>query len=502
MSFKFIERFLNNKKSENQTKSIKMIFQQACKSNDFHHFSPTEGQNITISYYKSMVDSKKLNELLLPAIQENDQKVNEISDLKKFIPFEDVHVTSDPLDVEKSLIKGYVIVHLKNSEQYLLTINLSNSNLGYRENNETENEFSVIGPKIGFVENIDTNLHLLRKQMAVTELIFEEIKIGSMSKTEVVIAYIDGVTNPEYIQTVRQRLNNIDFDVVFDSSQIDQIISDNSNTPFPIFLSTERIDRVVYAMVSGQVAIISNGSPYIITGPTTILDFFISPEDYYLPWMAGSFFRIIRIFSVIFSLFSTPIYVAVLTFHYEVIPEDLLEPLISSRAHVPFPPVWEAIFLEIAIELLREAGARLPTKIGQTLGIVGGIVIGQASVQAALTSNILLIIVSLSALASFTTPIYKMSNAIRLIRFPLILLASFLGGFGIAIGFVLLLSHLLKLKSLGNPYMVPLYPFRIKNFRDSFIRSSYQHTTNRSRFLRPLSLKRYTPNEDKDDRQQ
>lgn len=501
MSFKFIKRFLNNQKSENQTKSIETIFQQAGKSNDFHQFSPTEGKDITISYYKSMVDSKKLNDLLLPAIQENYKKLSEISDLKKLIPFEDVLVTSDPLDVEKRLIKGYVIVHLKNFNQHLLTINVSNSNLGYRENNETENEFSVIGPKVGFVENIDINLHLLRKQMAVTELIFEEIKVGSMSKTEVVIAYLDGVTNPDYIQTVRQRLNDIDFDVIFDSSQIDQIISDNSNTPFPIFLSTERIDRVVYAMISGQVAILSNGSPYIITGPTTILDFFISPEDYYLSWMIGSFFRVIRIFSVIFSLFSTPIYVAVLTFHYEVLPEDLLEPLISSRAHVPFPPVWEAIFLEITIELLREAGARLPTKIGQTLGIVGGIVIGQASVQAALTSNILLIIVSLSALASFTTPIFKMSNAIRLIRFPFILLAAFLGGFGIAVGFVLLLSHLLKLKSLGNPYMVPLYPFRIKNFRDSFFRSSYQYTTSRSKFLRPLSLKRYATNEDKDDHQ-
>lgn len=499
MSIKFIKRFLNNQKSENQIKSIKTIFQQAGKSNDFHQFSPTEGKDITISYYKSMVDSKKLNDLLLPAIQENYKKLSEISDLKKLIPFEDVLVISDPLDVEKRLIKGFVIVHLKNFNHCFLTINLSNSNLGYRKNNDTENEFSVIGPKVGFVENIDINLHLLRKQMAVTELIFEEIKIGSISKTEVVIAYLDGVTNQEYIKTVRQRLKDIDFDVVFDNSIIDQLISDNSNTPFPVYLSTERIDRVVYAMISGQVAILSNGSPYVITGPTTILDFFISPEDYYLSWMVGSFFRIIRIFSVIFSLFSTPIYVAVLTFHYEVLPEDLLEPLISSRAHVPFPPVWEAIFLEITIELLREAGARLPTKIGQTLGIVGGIVIGQASVQAALTSNILLIIVALSALASFTTPIYKMSNAIRLIRFPFILLAAFLGGFGIAIGFVLLLSHLLNLKSLGNPYMVPLYPFRIKNFRDSFIRSSFQYTTNRSKYLRPLSLKRYAAKEDKDD---
>lgn len=499
MPFKFLQRFKNNQKSEKETRSIKTIFQQAGKSSDFHQFSPLKEKDIIISYYKSMVDIKIINNHLLPAIQDHIEKIKEINDIKMFIPFEDAVVTTDPLDVEEKLIKGYVIVQIKDANQHFLTINIENANLGYRENNNSENEFSVIGPKVGFVENIGINLHLLRKQIAVPELVFEEIKIGSMSKTEVVIAYLDGITNPQYIQTVRQRLKNIDFDVIFDNSQIDQIIADNSNTPFPIFLSTERVDRVVYAMISGQVAIISNGSPYIITGPTTILDFFISPEDYYLSWVIGSFFRIVRIFSVIFSLFATPLYVAILTFHYEVVPDDLLQPLISSRAHVPFPPVWEAIFLEITIELLREAGARLPTKIGQTLGIVGGIVIGQASVQAALTSNVLLIIVALSALASFTTPIFKMSNAIRLIRFPLILLAAFLGGFGITIGLVLLLGHLLKLKSFGNPYMVPLFPFRIKDFRDSFIRSSYQFTTSRSRFLSPLSLKRYAPSQDKDD---
>ncbi|MFJ5758910.1 spore germination protein [Neobacillus sp. NPDC093182] len=502
MSFKFVKYIKSDNKAKNESQSLKTIFQQASKSSDFHQFSPfKERDTIIISYYKSLVDTKIINYLLIPNIQEHFEKIKEPSDIKNLIPFDEVLVTSDPIEVEKKLTKGYVIIHFKGSEtQEILTINIQDDNLGYRTNNETENEFSVIGPKVGFVESIAVNIHLLRKRMADTKLVFEEIKIGSLSKSEIVIAYLDGITNPQYIETVRQRLNDINFDVVFDSSQLEQIISDNSNTPFPIFLSTERIDRVVYAMISGQVAILSNGSPYIVTGPSTLLDFFVSPEDYYLSWILGSFFRIIRIFSVLFSMFSTAIYVAILTFHYEVIPNDLLEPLISSRAHVPFPPVIEAIFLEITIELLREAGARLPTKIGQTLGIVGGIVIGQASVQAALTSNILLIIVSLSALASFTTPIYKMSNAIRLLRFPFILAAATLGGFGIIIVFALLLSHLLKLKSLGNPYMVPLFPFRVKDFKDSFIRSSYQLTTNRSKFLRPLLPSRYTPSQDKDDK--
>ncbi|WP_264737845.1 spore germination protein [Cytobacillus firmus] len=485
----------------NKGKTIKAIFEQAKKSSDFHQFNPfEEDNNIVISFYKSMVDTEIINKHFLPEVQEHIATITAINDLKTKIPFDEVEVTGDPNEVEKNLIKGYVIVHFMAAEPLeVLMINIKNDNLGYRSNNETENEFSVIGPKVGFVENISVNIHLLRKQIAVSELVFEEIKIGSMSKTEVVIAYLDGISNPQYINTVRQRLKNIDFDIVFDSSQLEQIISDNSNTPFPVFLSTERVDRVVYAMASGQIAILSNGSPYILTGPSTLLDFFNSPEDYYLSWILGSFFRIIRILGVLFSMFSTAIYVAVLTYHYEVIPEELLGPLISSRANVPFPPVLEAFFLEITIELLREAGARLPSKIGQTLGIVGGIVIGQASVEAALTSNILLIIVSLSALASFTTPIFKMSNAIRLLRFPFILFASILGGFGIAVGFVFLLSHLLKLKSLGNPYMVPLYPFRIKDYQDSFIRTSYQYTTNRSRFLRPLSLKRYAPGKGKDD---
>ena len=194
-----------------------------------------------------------------------------------------------------------------------------------------------------------------------------------------------------------------------------------------------------------------------------------------------------------FSIFASSIYIAVATYHYEMLPKDLLPPIIFSRHNVPFPPVLEVLFLEITIELLREAGSRLPSKVGQTLGIVGGIVIGQASVAAALTSNILLIIVALSALASFTTPIYKMSNAIRFIRFPLILIVAVWGGLGIMIGICLLLTHVTRLESLGTPFTVPLYPFRPKDLKDSFIRSSYNVTTTRPSYLRPKSLVRYQP---------
>lgn len=222
-------------------------------------------------------------------------------------------------------------------------VNLAD-NHGLRENNDTENEFSVVGPKVGFVEDLDTNIGLLRTQINIPNLIIKEIIVGTTSKTKVAIIYIDGVTNEQYIQTVEQRLTDIDYDFVFDSSLLDQMMSDNSLTPFPLFVSTERRDRVVYSLIGGQVAVISDGSPYIITGPSTLFDFFISAEDYYLPWILGSFFRLIRIFGVIFSLFTTSMYVAITTYHYEVIPKICLVPLFFPDKTFHFLPSLKCFF--------------------------------------------------------------------------------------------------------------------------------------------------------------
>ena len=205
--------------------------------------------------------------------------------------------------------------------------------------------------------------------------------------------------------------------------------------------------------------------------------------------MYATFSRILRLIAVLFSICATPLYVAVLNYHYELIPSDLLETLILSRAKVPFPPLIEALFLELAIDLLREAGARLPMKVGQTLGIVGGIVIGQASVQAGLTSNILLIIVALSALASFITPIYKMGNAVRLLRFPFLIFAEIGGLFGISLGFIFLFTHLFRLTSLRKPYAL-FYPTRQQSVKDSWIRFPLTMIDTRDVQARPQHVKK------------
>ncbi len=488
----------NNEKQATTSKGIHDLFTKTKKSSDFIQFSlANEAGYLIISYYNTLIDQQKLQSKVLHVFK--DQSVNmgiltEIDETRDIIPIEDIVITDNMEVIELKLLKGYAILQINENDSRCALIHLSNEKAGLRDKNEAENEFSVVGPKIGFVENIDINIHLLRQQINTPDLILQEITIGSMSHTKVVVAYIEGVTNEQHVNTMTQRLQNIDFDVVFDSSQLHQIISDNTLTPFPLSLSTERVDRAVWALINGQVAILSNGSPYAVTAPSALLDFFISPEDYYLPWVLASFLRLIRIFGVLFSVFASSIYIAVLTYHYEMVPKALLGPLSFSRHNVPFPPVLEVLFLEFTIELLREAGARLPTKVGQTLGIVGGIVIGQASVEAALTSNVLLIIVALSALASFTTPIYKMSNTIRFLRFPLILLAGIWGGLGIVIGISFIIVHLTRLESLGIPYTVPLYPFRHKDFADSLIRLSFNALSKRPSYLRPRSLWRYHPN--------
>ncbi|REE88964.1 GerA spore germination protein [Paenibacillus taihuensis] len=479
--------------------NLKQALRASMKSDDFMQTTVViQDKQLFLSFYKTLVSHEQLHHDLLSFLMIPNEGIDTLDDLKALIPLENITLSSDLTEIRKSVSEGSIFLQLDDGSNDGLIVDISDPMLGHRINNDTENEYSVLGPKVGFVENIDINLSLLRRGLGTEKLIFEEHKIGTLSRTRVVIAYMEDVTNPQHINTARQRLLDLDFDVVFETALLEQLITDNSNSPFPLFLSSERLDRIMYSLINGEVAIICDGSPSVITGPTTIFSFIISPEDYYLPWIMGSFFRLIRYFGVAFSILATSFYVAILTFHYNIIPRDLLGPIIESRSNVPFPPLLEVLFLEITIELLREAGSRLPTKVSQTLGIVGGIILGQAAVAAGLTSNILLIIVSLSALASFTTPIFKISNTIRFLRFPLIVLAYLWGGLGIMMGLILILGHLLRLKSLGSPYIVPLFPFRYNSFSDSIVRSSFTMLYNRFFTTRPLTQQRYTVRKNKD----
>ncbi|MFC4776977.1 spore germination protein [Paenibacillus sp. GCM10023252] len=338
---------------------------------------------------------------------------------------------------------------------------------------QSETETVITGPHDAFVETATVNLSLIRRRVRSSHLKIVKLQVGEVTKTDVYILYIQDLVNPEYVNEMRSRISNIEIDAVHDGNMLAQYIDDHPNAIFPLYQTTERIDSTVSKLVGGRVLVIMDGSPSAITAPSSFFEFFTSPDDYYQRWMLGSAIRLLRFLAFIITISFTALYVSLTTFHYEMIPESLLLTLTQSRSEVPFPPLYEALFLEITIELLREAGARLPSKIGQTIGIVGGIVIGQAAVQASLTSNVLIIAVASSAIASFVIPSYVMSASIRLMRFGLILLAGLLGNFGLMAGVAFLIIHLAGLTSLGSSYMTPIAPQNFQDWKDVFIRAPF-----------------------------
>ncbi|PFW22958.1 spore germination protein GerIA [Bacillus cereus] len=465
--------------------SLQDLIAKLKKSSDFinYHTSDDETMPYWISYYRPSLDGEKLQKYLMPTLLEHP--CSSLEELKEHIPMSGITITNDLQKIEDMVLKGHAIIQLNQQDQKCMLANIAIDN--YRAPSPPLNESTVIGPQEGFVEAIDTNINLVRKRLPVLELQTKEMIVGEFSKTKVVMMYLDNLAEKENVDFLEESLRALEYDQINDSAYIQELMGEKSI--FPLYINTERTDRVTKALIDGKIAIFVDGSPSVLLTPVSYFDFFISPEDYNVSWLYATFSRILRLIAVLFSICATPLYVAVLNYHYELIPSDLLETLILSRAQVPFPPLIEALFLELAIDLLREAGARLPMKVGQTLGIVGGIVIGQASVQAGLTSNILLIIVALSALASFITPIYKMGNAVRLLRFPFLMFAEIGGLFGISLGFIFLFTHLFRLTSLRKPYAL-FYPTRQQSVKDSWIRFPLTMIDTRDVQARPQHVKK------------
>ncbi|MBY0132572.1 spore germination protein [Bacillus cereus] len=473
------------KPEKDRIHSLQNLIEKLKKSSDFvnYHTSDDETMPYWISYYRPSLDGEKLQKYLMPTLLERPNA--SLEELKEHIPMSGITITNDLQKIEDMVLKGHAIIQLNQQDQKCMLANIAIDN--YRAPTPPLNESTVIGPQEGFVEDIDTNINLVRKRLPVLDLQTKEMIIGEFSKTKVVMMYLDNLAEKDNVDFLEESLRALEYDQINDSAYLQELMGEKSI--FPLYINTERTDRVTKALIDGKIAIFVDGSPSVLLTPVSYFDFFISPEDYNVSWMYATFSRILRLIAVLFSICATPLYVAVLNYHYELIPSDLLETLILSRAQVPFPPLIEALFLELAIDLLREAGARLPMKVGQTLGIVGGIVIGQASVQAGLTSNILLIIVALSALASFITPIYKMGNAVRLLRFPFLMFAEIGGLFGISLGFIFLFTHLFRLTSLRKPYAL-FYPTRQQSVKDSWIRFPLTMIDTRDVQARPQHVKK------------
>lgn len=354
---------------------------------------------------------------------------------------------------------------------------------------KSDTEQVIRGPHEAFNETLRSNTGLLRKAIRNPKLITELIKIGERNKTDIAIMYIEDLANPSLVEEVKRRLNSISTDYVGESGILEQFIEDHPLMPLPQVLATERPDRVASFIMDGKVAIILDGNPNVLIVPANIFALLHSPEDYYLRMPYGNLARILRVVAVFITLLTPAFYVGITIFHQEMIPTDLILAIAAGRETVPFPTIIEVFFMEFAFEMIREAGVRVPGVIGNTLGIVGALILGQAAVQAGIVSPVLIIIVALTGLASFAIPNYSMSFAFRGIRFIFTALSAFFGFIGITAGLFVLLSVTANMKSFGVPMMAPIGP-RTKSGPDIILRGPVWSMEDRPDFLETQERRR------------
>lgn len=340
-----------------------------------------------------------------------------------------------------------------------------------RQVSEPTNESVVQGPREGAVENLQVNLGLMRKRLRSTNFKIVKVRGGGESQSEIAYGYIEGIADPEMIKEFQRRMELAQRLEVLETSFIEQLIEDSTLSPFPQHRYTERPDTAVGALLDGKIIVLVQGTGSILLCPGKFSEFFQSSEDYYQRTVFSTMIRWLRIAAFIIALILPSAYIALTTYHPELIPTILLLAVIDAREGIPFPAFFEALVMEFFFELLREAGVRLPKSFGSAVSIVGALVIGEAAIGAGIASPIMVIIVALTGIASFSIPQYNMAIALRVMRFPLMVSAALLGGFGMMIILLLILLHLCCLRSLGQPYLAPLAPVRFAHFRDIMIRA-------------------------------
>ncbi len=339
-----------------------------------------------------------------------------------------------------------------------------------RQVNEPVNESVVQGPRESTVENLQKNLGLLRLRLKTPKFKIELLSGGGQTNTTVAFGYLEDVVDPELLSEFKKRMERIKDVEILETSYIEQLIEDASYSPFPQHRYTERTDMAVAGMLDGKIIVLVQGTGNMLICPGMFTEFFQSSEDYYQRTAISTMVRWLRVFAFMIALSLPSVYIALSTFHPELIPTVLLLAVLNAREGIPLPAFFEALLMEFFFELMREAGVRLPRPIGSAVSIVGALVIGDAAISAGIASPIMVIIVALTGIASFSIPQYGIAIALRVLRFPLMISAALLGGFGMMICFLFILLHLCKLRTLDQPYLAPLSPLRMTELRDVVLR--------------------------------
>lgn len=373
-------------------------------------------------------------------------------------------------DVVQSVLAGDAIIMV---DGYNKAIKIAIRGYPGRGVSEADTEVSVRGAKDSFTESMAINKVLIRRRIRDTKLKIEQVKIGVRSKTDVAIIYISDIAQDGIVEEIKTRMNDFVIDGILDSGILEQMTESGWHSPFPQFQSTVRPDKVASALLEGRVAVVVDNTPFILLLPTTVNSFFQAADDYYNRWEIVSITRIIRYLAAFIAIGLPGLYIAITNFQSELIPTSLALSFAAAREGVPFSVVFEVVFMELAFEILREAGIRLPGPMGNTIGIVGGLIIGDAAVSANIVSPIIVIVVALTAVSSFTIPNEAFATAFRLSRYLVIILSVWLGLYGFISAIVLILIHLSSLESFGIPYLMPYVASGLEgeeSARDAIIR--------------------------------
>lgn len=428
---------------------------------------------IAIVYIDGIVDNVYIYDHIMEDLKnasglpEDKQKLFDAID-KKVITVTGIEFGNSLDDVSNAILRGNTVLYLDGVDQVLIMDTIGGES---RAIEEPQSESLIRGSKEGFVENIRTNTMMIRRYIADPNLRFSTYKVGRRSKKELVVSYMDGIVNPDMVDEVKRRLETIDIDDAPESGYIEQWIEDSFLSPFPQILNTERPDKASEALLKGKVVILLDRTPFVLIAPATFGSLLQSPEDNYWRWSLGTLVRMLRYLAAFISVFLPALYIALVSYHPGLIPSDLAFSIAASRDEVPFPPVMEALIMTATMELLREAGLRLPTAIGQTIGIVGGLVIGEAAVSAGIVSPVMVIVVALNAIASFALPSYSIAITFRILQFGLMAAAAVFGLYGIILCYIMINIHIVNLMSFGVPYSTPFAPSFMNDWKDLVLRA-------------------------------
>lgn len=394
----------------------------------------------------------------------------------------EIKATGEIKRILHAVLSGDTILLIPGSRQGLIVNTRGFQTRGVQE---PTIEAVVRGPREGFSESLRINTSLIRRRIKDPDLVVETITVGERTATDIALLYIKDIANPQIVGKIKGHMERIQIDAILESGYLEQLLKNQGLSIFPQMQATERPDKVAAGILEGRVAVVVDGTPFVLLAPVVWIQFFQSPEDYYEQCQLSTFIRLVRLVANAFSLFLPGVYIAMTSFHPEMLPTGLALALAAARTGVPFSLLTETLIMETSVEIVREASVRLPGPIGPTVGIVGGLILGEASVRAGIVSPLTVIVVAITAIGSFATPNYSTAISIRLLRFPFIFLGASFGLIGITAGIILLVIHMAGLESWGVPYLAPYTPYEPTGRGDAILRRDISFQRTRPPFLKP-----------------